>query len=86
MGVVLDVGSEVPGRAGGGSEIQPCERGGGATGHNLLRTCHLANTGLTHLGMPEVHNTSLQTLHWVLEDGGHKKDLSSGLEKLFIKW
>lgn len=42
--------------------------------------------GLTHLGMPEVHNTSLQTLEWVLEDGGQEKDLSSGLEKHFMKW
>lgn len=42
--------------------------------------------GLTRLGMPEVHNTSLQTLEWVLEDGGQEKDLSSGLEKLFIRW
>ncbi|TRZ26569.1 hypothetical protein HGM15179_000510 [Zosterops borbonicus] len=81
FGDVLDVGSEVPGRAGGTGEIQPCEPGGGATGHSLLRTFHLAKTGLTHLRMPEVHNTSLQTLQWVLEDGGHEKDLSSGLGK-----
>lgn len=49
-------------------------------GHSLLRTCHLANTGLAHLGMM-CTNTNLQTLQCVLEDGGHEKGLESGLEK-----
>lgn len=52
LGVVLDVGSEVPVRPVQGKwEIKPCEPGGRAMGHSLLRTCHLANTGLAHLGM-----------------------------------